>query len=264
MSIMAKDSEILSSGGASAARPEESAARTQPVALEVPVSVNGARTVGGSDKREPFSEATKTVLIFATGAVIRLGSTVAAGQLLFLTNDNTKKEVVCQVVKSRHYSGVSGYVELEFTETASGFWGMRFPAERPGALQASPGTAKSVPSAPKSASAGSSSSPATPKPEIAKASTPAVSPISTSLPKPASVPSVTATTTPDTDELKREAARLQDQLSGLLFADGPGRGKEGHEGSTERPASETKAKVIEMRGKADAPISAPGSQNPAR
>ena len=46
----------------------------QPVALEVPVTVNGARTVDGSDKREPFSESTKTVLIFGHGAVIRLAS----------------------------------------------------------------------------------------------------------------------------------------------------------------------------------------------
>ena len=74
--------------------------RPQPVALEVPVTVNGARTVEGSDKREPFSETTKTVLVFGNGAVIRLGSPVSAGQLLFLTNEKTKKEVVCQVVKS--------------------------------------------------------------------------------------------------------------------------------------------------------------------
>ena len=76
--------------GAVASRRDESAARTQPVALEVPVTVNGARTLEGSDKREPFSETTKSVLIFASGAVIRLTSTVAAGQLLFLTNENTK------------------------------------------------------------------------------------------------------------------------------------------------------------------------------
>ncbi len=102
----------------------------QPVALEVPVTVNGARTVDGSDKREPFSESTKTVLIFGHGAVIRLASLVAPGQLLFVTNEKTKKEVVCQVVKSKNYRTVSGYVELEFTEPAIGFWGMRFPTDR--------------------------------------------------------------------------------------------------------------------------------------
>ena len=102
----------------------------QPVALEVPVTVNGARTVDGSDKREPFSEATKTVLIFGHGAVIRLASLVSPGQLLFVTNEKTKKEVVCQVVKSKNYRTVTGYVELEFTEPAVGFWGMRFPTDR--------------------------------------------------------------------------------------------------------------------------------------
>jgi protein TonB len=112
--------------------------RPQPVALEVPVTVNGARTVEGSDKREPFSETTKTVLVFGNGAVIRLGSPVAAGQLLFLTNEKTKKEVVCQVVKSKNYKSVSGYVELEFTESVVGFWGMRFPSDRIGAQTPAP------------------------------------------------------------------------------------------------------------------------------
>lgn len=106
--------------------------RVQPVALEVPVSLNGSRTLEGSDQREPFSEATKTVLVFANGAVIRLIAAVAPGQLLFLTNEKTKREVVCQVVKSKTYRNVSGYVELEFTESAVGFWGVRFPTDRLG------------------------------------------------------------------------------------------------------------------------------------
>src|SRR5437870_5959336 len=113
--------------------PSDSAIKQQPVALEVPVTVNGARALDGSDKREPFSESTKTVLIFGSGAVIRLASSVAPGQLLFLTNEKTKKEVVCQVVKSKNYRNISGYVELEFTESVVGFWGMRFPGDRIGA-----------------------------------------------------------------------------------------------------------------------------------
>src|SRR5450631_901963 len=111
---------------------QETSARPQPVPLEVAVTVNGARTVEGTDKREPFSESTKTVLVFGNGAVIRLQSSVAPGQLLFLTNEKTKKEVVCQVVKSKNYRNVSGYVELEFTESVPGFWGMRFPGDRIG------------------------------------------------------------------------------------------------------------------------------------
>jgi len=122
-------------GGAVPVSPGD-AVKQQPVALEVSVTVNGARTIEGSDKREPFSESTKTVLIFGNGAVIRLTSSVAPGQLLFLTNERTKKEVVCQVVKSKNYRNVSGYVELEFTEPVVGFWGMRFPGDRLGATPA--------------------------------------------------------------------------------------------------------------------------------
>ena len=136
MAPIAKENELLSatpevaSRSSSAPVPADSPVKPQPVALEVPVTVNGARTVEGSDKREPFSEATKTVLIFGSGAVIRLASSVTPGQLLFLTNEKTKKEVVCQVVKSKNYRNVSGYVELEFTESVVGFWGMRFPGDR--------------------------------------------------------------------------------------------------------------------------------------
>lgn len=108
---------------------QDAPARPQPVPLEVPVSVNGARTIEGSDKREPFSESTKTVLVFGNGAVIRLASNVTPGQLLFVTNEKTKKEVVCQVVKSKNYRTATGYVELEFTEPAAGFWGVRIPAD---------------------------------------------------------------------------------------------------------------------------------------
>src|SRR5467141_19239 len=141
----AKENENLSASPETAQRPASTttlpvdmAAKQQPVALEVPVTINGARTVEGSDKREPFSETTKTVLVFGNGAVIRLTSSVAPGQLLFLTNEKTKKEVVCQVVKSKNYRNVSGYVELEFTESVVGFWGMRFPGDRIGSAPQSP------------------------------------------------------------------------------------------------------------------------------
>src|SRR5271155_1639826 len=148
MSTILKDSEV--SAAAPGALPGDSAGKPQPVALEVSVSVNGARTVDGSDKREPFSETTKTVLVFGNGAVIRLGSPVSAGQLLFLTNEKTKKEVVCQVVKSKNNKSVSGYVELEFTESVVGFWGMRFPSDRIAAQAPVSTLASSLPPAVKS------------------------------------------------------------------------------------------------------------------
>jgi len=57
--------------------------RANPVALEVPVSVAGARPVASKDKRELFTEETTTVLVFKEGAVIQLSAAVAIGQLLF-------------------------------------------------------------------------------------------------------------------------------------------------------------------------------------
>src|SRR5271169_1121547 len=157
MSTIVKETEVspavpdaLSARPTSAAAPSnEAASKPQPVALEVSVTVNGARTLDGSDKREPFSESTKTVLVFGNGAVIRLGSPVSAGQLLFLTNEKTKKEVVCQVVKSKNYKSVSGYVELEFTESVVGFWGMRFPSDRIGPPAPAPTPISTLPPVPK-------------------------------------------------------------------------------------------------------------------
>jgi len=99
------------------------------VALEVPVSVAGARPIASKDKRELFTEETTTVLVFKDGAVIQLSAAVTVGQLLFLTEKKTKKEVVCQVVHKRSHRPTSCFVELEFTEPEENFWGVSFPAQ---------------------------------------------------------------------------------------------------------------------------------------
>jgi TonB family protein len=103
--------------------------RPNPVALEVPVSVAGARPVESKDKRELFTEETITVLVFKDGAVIQLSAAVAIGQLLFLTEKRSKKEVVCQVVHKRTHRPTSCFVELEFTEPEENFWGVSFPSQ---------------------------------------------------------------------------------------------------------------------------------------
>jgi protein TonB len=103
--------------------------RPNPVALEVPVSVAGARPVASKDNRELFTEETTTVLVFKDGAVIQLSAAVAVGQLLFLTEKRSKKEVVCQVVHKRSHRPTSCFVELEFTEPEENFWGVSFPAQ---------------------------------------------------------------------------------------------------------------------------------------
>lgn len=284
----------------------ESSTRPQPVALEIPVTVNGARTIDGSEKRVPFSESTQTVLVFPHGAVVRIATPLAAGQLVFLTNEKSKKEVVCQVVKSKSTGNAAAYVELQFTETSAGFWGLQVPAgsaapasPRPGPVPVAPKvvapvappTAKPpivptssiqkpvstpttktvdppVPSVSQQTSAASNVQPTTPAvaappvavvppvtpepthvaPSVpADASSPSSSaPVSPpahhpgpslsplhdyskqiealfAKPQPPATPSVSDShqtpAAPSTDELKQQAARLQEQLSSLLFTE---------------------------------------------
>jgi periplasmic protein TonB len=212
--------------------------KVQPVALEISVTVNGARTVEGSDKREPFSETTQTVLVFGNGAVIRLNAGVAPGQLLFLTNEKTKKEVVCQVVKSKNYRSMSGYVELEFTEPAVGFWGMRFPSDRAVLAPATTGSSaapvkpvsvesKPVPSAVQAKPVelpAPVAAPPSPAPVVAASLTSPTAEIKADGPTAvvsgaASI--VTATADNGTEELKKQTVRLQEQLSSMMFDETP-------------------------------------------
>src|ERR1700745_2655204 len=109
-----------------ALRPQERAAQG-PVALETTVIATGARPGNTAAKRELFTEETQTVLVFEHGAVIRLSAAVADGQLLFLTNKATGKEVVTQVLRKRSFRPTNCYVDLEFTEACPGFWGIEFP-----------------------------------------------------------------------------------------------------------------------------------------
>jgi len=100
----------------------------QPLDLELPVVAMGARPGDTSDKRELFTEDTETVLVFENGCVIQLAAAVAVGQLVFLTNKETGKEIVTQVLRKRSHRPTDCYVELEFTEPAPDFWGQEFPA----------------------------------------------------------------------------------------------------------------------------------------
>ncbi len=221
-----QQSSSVSSSSASISQP-----RVQPVALEIAVTVNGARTAEGSDKREPFSETTQTVLVYGSGAVIRLNAGVTPGQLLFLTNEKTKKEVVCQVVKSKNYRSVSGYVELEFTEPAVGFWGMRFPTDRVVATPAATGNAaapaKPAPVEQKPVLPAVQTKPAEPAaPPAPVVAATLTSPAGLKPEGPAAVASeaasiVTPAADNSTEELKKQTARLQEQLSSIVFEETP-------------------------------------------
>ena len=102
--------------------------KTNMVAHEVRVKVTGAHPGKKPGERELFSEETCSVLVFENGGVIQLSSAVAPGQLLFLANMESKREVVAQVIRKRAHKPTTCYVELEFAEPAPGFWGMEFSA----------------------------------------------------------------------------------------------------------------------------------------
>jgi protein TonB len=102
--------------------------KTNMIAHEVRVKATGARPGKNAGERELFTEETTSVLVFENGGVIRLSAAVAPGQLLFLTNEESKREVVAQLKRKRKYRPTSCFAELEFTEPAPGFWGMEFSA----------------------------------------------------------------------------------------------------------------------------------------
>ena len=135
----ARPIELKASGSPepSSAEPGEDEAaplRTKPlpkvnaIAREVPVKVTGAKAGIASEERDLFAESTTTVMVFEKGGVIRLTAAVTPGQLLFLSNEESKREVVTQVIRKRAYRPTECYVELEFSEPAPGFWGTEFSA----------------------------------------------------------------------------------------------------------------------------------------
>ncbi|HXM97497.1 MAG TPA: energy transducer TonB [Candidatus Dormibacteraeota bacterium] len=120
---MARDTKSPNSLSAAVSDPISA---SQPVAKEVSVLASGARPASASGERELFTEATTTVLVSKNGAVIRLAAAVVPGQLLFLVNQESRREVVTQVLRKRYFRPTNCYVELQFTESAPDFWGMEF------------------------------------------------------------------------------------------------------------------------------------------
>src|SRR5271154_1646823 len=88
---------------------------------EVPVTIQGAKHVEGSEQRQIFTETTKTTIVFGNGAVVSLSSKVTQGQCVFLRNEQTGREILCKVLEWRQVAE-SGYVDLEFTTRDPKFW----------------------------------------------------------------------------------------------------------------------------------------------
>src|SRR5271156_750720 len=99
----------------------DSAGHDQATVLEVPVTIQGAKHVEGSEQRQIFTETTKTTIVFGNGAVVNLSSKVTQGQCVFLRNDRTGREILCKVLEWRQVAE-SGYADLEFTTRDPNFW----------------------------------------------------------------------------------------------------------------------------------------------
>ena len=100
--------------------------------LEIPVTIQGSKPVEGTERRELFTEATKTTIVFENGAVLCLKSSVLPGQCVFLRNQRSGKEILCKVLESRQ-EGLAHYTNLEFVDRDPIFWDV--PAEQPGAAR---------------------------------------------------------------------------------------------------------------------------------
>ncbi len=119
--------------------------RSHPVAIEIPVTVQGSRSASGHQLPQQFVEETRTVLVFVEGGVLRISEEVAPGQFLILKNLCTDQETPCVVVP-KNIGSAKGYVEVEFAQPADGFWGVDFSTGQASVEAAAP--LKREPSAP--------------------------------------------------------------------------------------------------------------------
>jgi TonB family protein len=107
--------------------------RSNPVCLEVGVTVRslpGEKSEPSSSHAEPAREQARTVIVFDNGAVLRLAGNFLPGQSIILSNAQGR-DVVCRVANSRNTPNVKGYIELEFLEATSDFWGLHKPEAQP-------------------------------------------------------------------------------------------------------------------------------------
>ncbi|MGB8540236.1 MAG: TonB family protein [Candidatus Acidiferrales bacterium] len=129
----AADTNKLKSGTAAKAEQPAGHLRADAVSLEVPVKVHGSRVIevvrDVTPHTEPFEEQTSTMIVFPQGAVIRMSTTVSVGQMLVVTNQKSRQDAICRVVKVRTFSNLQGYVEVEFTHKQPGYWNVYFPSE---------------------------------------------------------------------------------------------------------------------------------------
>jgi TonB family protein len=132
----ARNNAAVEPGAEQSSKPSQSPAsqlHSDAVSLEVPLKVHGSKVTeavrGASPQTEPFEEETSSMIVFPHGGVLRMSTSVSAGQMLVLTNLKSRQDAICRVVKVRSYSNSSSYVEVEFTHRQPGFWGVYFESD---------------------------------------------------------------------------------------------------------------------------------------
>lgn len=129
------DMNKLKSGTAAKTEQPAGHLRADAVSLEVPVKVHGSRVTEVvrevTSHTEPFEEQTSTMIVFPQGAVIRMSTPVSVGQMLVVTNQKSRQDAICRVIKVRTFSNLQGYVEVEFTHKQPGYWNIYFPSDGP-------------------------------------------------------------------------------------------------------------------------------------
>jgi len=96
--------------------------RSERLFLDVSLIVRGE-----SVERKVFLEPTFTISISAHGALVVLSTKVAIGQMLFLRNPGTQKEMEGQVARFDPLHGNEAQVGINFTQPTLMFWPAVFP-----------------------------------------------------------------------------------------------------------------------------------------
>lgn len=97
--------------------------KSQRLRLELPVFVYSPST---DQEPEPLHEMARSLVVYARGGVVVLGTTVKLGQELLLVNPRSEVHAACRVAR---FEPCPPMVRLEFIEPAPGFWGVVFPPE---------------------------------------------------------------------------------------------------------------------------------------
>jgi hypothetical protein len=114
--------------------------RPNPVCLDVPVVIRNLPAGNGTSDLLPagaLEEHARTVIVFDNGAVLRVSEELPVGQEVVVSNSQGR-EAVCRLARTPNLPNIKGFVEIEFLEPVSDFWGIQQPAPQTNVLTPPP------------------------------------------------------------------------------------------------------------------------------